>query len=73
MSITLSEHAMQQIKRRGISEDLVTKSVEQSDEIISSYRGRKLRRKHIGDKILEIVTKTEGSQITIITAYFLEE
>ena len=42
-------------------------------KILSSYRGRKLRQGIIGDKILEVVTKTEGTKITVVTAYSLED
>ena len=35
-------------------------------------RKRKLRRRVYGNKILEVVTITEGSKITVITQYYLE-
>ncbi len=73
MPVTLSEHALQQIEKRHLSEDLVIEVAEEPDEILSSFRGRKLRRRQVNDKILEVVTKTEGSRITVITAYMLEE
>ena len=43
------------------------------DKIIASFRGRKLRRRLVSSKILEVVTRTEGSEIIVITAYYLEE
>jgi hypothetical protein len=73
MSIIFSDHAFEQIKRRGIPEELIVETAREPEEIFSSYRGRKLRRRRIDDRILEVVTKTEGSRITIITAYFLEK
>lgn len=73
MPIKLSDHAIQQIKKRELSEDLIIDVVTKPEEILPSYRGRKLRRRKIGDKILEVVTRTDGSRITIVTAYFLEE
>lgn len=73
MPIKLSGHAVQQLRKRELSEKLVIQVVKEPDEILLSYRSRKLRRKKIGDKILEVVTSTEGSRITIITAYFLGE
>lgn len=73
MPITFSDHALQQIKRRDITETLIEEVVREPEKVVVSYRGRKLRQRRIGDKILEVVTKTEGSRITIITAYFLEE
>lgn len=73
MPIKFSEHARQQLKRRNISENLVKKVVQNPEEILQSFRGRKLRRMQNDDKMLEVITRTEGSQITVITAYYLEE
>lgn len=73
MSIALSGHAKDQIKRRKIPDELVRKAAKNPEEILPSFRDRKLRRIHIYGKILEVVTKTEGSKITIITAYYLKE
>ena len=73
MSISFSEHAVLQIKKRKISEKLVIEVAENPQEVIDSYRGRKLRRARLDDKLLEVVTVTEDSRITVITAYYLEE
>lgn len=71
MPVVFSDHAEYQIKKRRISKDLVIKTVQNPEEILPSFRERKLRRVRIGDKILEVVTKTEGSQITVVTACYL--
>jgi len=72
MPVNFSDHAKKQLKRRGISQKLTIKIVRNPQEILSSFRGRKLRRKRIGGKLFEVVTRTEGSRITVITAYYLE-
>jgi len=72
MPIEFSEHAKQQLKRRSITQKLAKKVAKNPQEIMPSFRGRKLRRAKIGDKLLEVVTRTEGSKITVITAYYLE-
>lgn len=69
MPIEFSDHALEQIKERNLSKAQVKKTVENPDKILPSFRNRKLRRKMFGDKILEVVTITEGSRITVITAY----
>ena len=73
MLITLSDHAKDQIKRRKIPIELVKKATKNPEQISPSFRDRKLRRVHISGKILEVVTKTEGAIITVITAYYLKE
>lgn len=73
MPIHFSDHAKEQLKKRHIDEELVRDVVQNPDKILTSYRQRKLRRKKLGDTIVEVVTKTEGSKITVVTAYVLEE
>ena len=73
MSIKFSEHASNQTKRRNISKIEVIKTIRNPDKIIASFRGRKLRRRLVSSKILEVVTRTEGSEIIVITAYYSEE
>lgn len=72
MPIKFSEHALLRLKGRKISKLRVENSIKFPDKIIKGDRGRKLRQKKFGDKILEVVTKTEGSKITVITEYYLE-
>ena len=73
MSLEFSEHAKRQLKRRNISQKIVRKAVYEPQKTLSSFRGRKLRRMKVGGKILEVVTRTEGSTIIVVTAYFLKE
>lgn len=72
MSIVFSEHAARQIQRRKISKNKIIETIKNYDEITTSFRGRKLRCKRFNDKLLEVITKSEGSKITIITAYYLK-
>lgn len=73
MSIEFSEHAKQQLERRRITQEMVIKVIQNPQQSISSFRGRKLLRAVIGDKLLEVVTRKEGLKIVVITAYYLEE
>jgi hypothetical protein len=71
MPIIFSEHALSQLERRRISAKRAVEVVEDPNEIIKSYKNRRLRRKVYSDKILQIVTVTEGSKITIVSGYYL--
>lgn len=73
MPIVFSGHAKQQLRKRKISQRLVTDVVRNPDKTVSSFKGRKLRQRLIGDKILEVVTKTEGNKITVVTTYYLKK
>lgn len=73
MPIIFSKHALEQLRRRKISQNKVIDVIQHSHQKLSSFRDRKLRQMRVGDKLLEVITKTEGSRITVITAYFLEE
>ncbi|MBI2032186.1 MAG: DUF4258 domain-containing protein [Candidatus Levybacteria bacterium] len=62
MPVVFSDHAKDQLRRRRISKELVLETIQKPNEIDSSFKERKLRRRMIGGKILEIVTKTEGNK-----------
>ena len=72
MNVVFSEHAEEQLRRRNIPKIRVKKTIQDYDEMITSFRSRKLRRKSFDDKILEVITRREGNKIIIITAYYLK-
>ena len=73
MSIKFSDHARKQIKERKIPVNRVNETVKNPERKIFSSRNRKLRQRQFGSKILEVVTVTEGSRITVITVYYLKD
>lgn len=73
MSTVLSEHAEEQIKERRVFRKHVFETVRNPDSKEESFKNRRLRRKSFGDKMLEVVTITEGPRITVVTAYYLGE
>lgn len=73
MSIEFSEHALEQMKERSVSRVRVLTTVKKPDTKQKSFKNRVLRQKHFGDKMLEVVTITEGPRITVVTAYYPEE
>jgi hypothetical protein len=73
MPIVFSDHAKFQLKRRKISQRIVRETIINPHQKVSSFKDRKLRQRTVGSRILEVVTKTEGSKITVITAYFLNK
>lgn len=72
LDIEFSDHAIGQLKKRGLSVNNVNETVKNPEKKIRSFKNRMLRQRRFGSKILEVVTVTEGSIITIITAYYLE-
>lgn len=71
MPIKFSDHAIFRLKRRRISKRRVLETIKNSQEVKPSYKNRRLRSKLFGDKILQVVTITEGSRITVISVYYL--
>ncbi len=69
--IEFSDHAVRRNIKRKIPKKWILETVENPEEIIESFKERKLRRKKFGDKILEVVTITEGNSIKVITQYYL--
>ena len=66
-----SKHARERNVKRKIPNKQILETVRKPDSEVESFKGRRLRRKKFGDKILEVVTITEGNKITIVTQYYL--
>lgn len=73
MPIKFSGHAKFQLKKRHIPQKLIFSTVKNPDEILPSLKNRRLRRKLVSGKILQAVTITEGSRITVISGYYLRK
>ena len=74
MKIEFSKHALDQIKeRQRITREMVVEAIENSGEVLESYKGRKLFRRTYSNEVLEVVTIEESGKIIVITEYFLEK
>lgn len=73
MSIEFSDHAKLQLKKRKLSKTKVVDTIRHHDKKLKSFKNRRLRQKRVGGKILEVVTVSDGSRITVVTAYYLED
>jgi hypothetical protein len=73
MPVVFSDHAKFQLKKRGISQKIILETVRNPQGIVLSFKKRRLRRKSFGDKILQVITVTEGSRITVISSYYLRK
>jgi hypothetical protein len=73
MSVEFSTHAVAQLKRRGIAKNSVVSIIREPENKVKSFKNRSLRQKRFGGKMLEVVTVTEGSKITVVTAYYLDK
>ena len=73
MPIAFSDHARNQLKERYVSKKRTIEAVRNPDKVLVSFKNRRLRQRRFGDKILEVVTVTEGLRITIVTAYYLKK
>ncbi len=67
-----TNHALLRMQQRGIDENDVASAILNPDETGGSFGKRKLARKAIGDKTLEVVYIKEDD-IIVITVYWLEE
>ena len=71
--IKFSDHAKDRIKERKIPTDEVLSVVKNPEEIITSFKNRKLFRRRVRGKMLEVVAVEDEAVLEIITAYYLEE
>ena len=73
MPIKFSDHAKFQLMKRHISQRTVAETVKNPDETMPSFKNRRLRQRLVSGKILQAVTITEGSRITVISGYYLRK
>ena len=73
MPIVFSDHVRLRLKKRRISQKRTLETVRDPQEIIQSYKKRRLRRRFFGGKILQVITITEGSKITVISSYYFKK
>jgi len=59
--------------KRSISQKRIIETVRNPQEVIPSFKNRRLRRKIFGGKILQVVTISEGSKITVVSGYYLKK
>ena len=71
--IKFSDHAKDRIKERKIPTDEVLSVVKNPEEIVTSFKNRKLFRRRVRGKMLEVVAVEDEAVLEIITAYYLEE
>lgn len=69
--IVFSDHAIDQNEKRKIPESRIVRTVTDPDDVEPSSRGRVIRKKRFGKKVLEVITVTEGSRIIVITQYYI--
>ena len=72
MKVEFSDHAKKQNLRRNIPIDKIESTLQNPDEILPSYRKRKLYRKAYFDRILEVVIVEEHDIMMVITQYYLD-
>ncbi len=67
--IIFIQHALDRLKERGISEELVIEVIRNPDNIDTKSEGRKIAQKLIKGKLLRIVFDDKEESIVVISAY----
>lgn len=73
MQIYYSQHAENQIRERKISKKLIENTLNEPDNVVLGYGGRKVAQKAVvvdGKTFLLRVIYAESEVITVLTAYF---
>lgn len=72
MRIVFSEHAIERMTLREITELQVFATVKSPQEKQASYRDRTIYKRKFDNRTLEVVTKVEGKNMIIISAYMVK-
>lgn len=73
MNIRISEHAKDRMKIYGISERIVIDALNEPDEVVDGYGGRKIAHKRLNHYILRVIYEEYEDEKAIITLYPAEE
>jgi hypothetical protein len=73
VEIIFTAHAKVRIRQRNISEDEVKSAIANPDGACESFKDRTAVRKKSSQGTLEVIYKTSGTKIIIITCYWLKE
>ncbi len=72
MRIEFSEHSLDQLRiRTRITKQMILETIDQPDQVLNSYRARRLYLRHYHSDTLEVVAKEEDNKLIIITAYIV--
>ena len=67
--IIYTAHARQRMEERDISTHEVEQTVYEYDYSVTSFEGRRIATKKIGDRTINVVYKAENGNIFIVTVY----
>jgi len=70
--IVFSQHALDQLKKRSITKKSVKDTIKSPENKDKSFRGRELRQRVFGARILEVVIYESKELVDVITQYYLE-
>lgn len=69
MAIKYIPHALERMKERGISRELVEEVLLSPDNTLEGYFGRKVAQKRINGKLIRVVYEEKEDEVLVITAY----
>jgi len=69
LTIKYIPHALERMKERGISRELVEEALQSPDDTTEGYIGRKVAQKRIDGKLIRVIYEEIENDIVVITAY----
>ncbi|NJE08907.1 DUF4258 domain-containing protein [Thermococcus sp. M39] len=68
-NIVFIPHALERMKERGISKELVVEALANPDKVGEGYFGRKVAQKVIDGKLIRVIYEEHEDSIIVITVY----
>ncbi|WP_456327076.1 DUF4258 domain-containing protein [Archaeoglobus sp.] len=69
MKVTFIPHALDRMKKRGITEKIVIETLKNPEKVVKGYGGRKIAQKMFNDKLLRVIYEEKEDKLEVITAY----
>ena len=69
MRVAFIPHALDRMKKRGITEKMVLETLKDPEKLEEGYKGRKIAQKMFNDKLLRLIYEEKENELEVITAY----
>ena len=71
--VVFIDHALERLRERKISKELVMQALNEPDSVDTGYPGRKIAQKSLNGKIIRVIHEERDDEILVITAYIISK
>jgi len=69
MKIVFIPHAIDRMKKRGITKEMVLETIKNPEKVVEGYKNRKVAQRMFGNMLLRVIYEEREDCLEIITVY----